>query len=63
MALIVGIDLGRKSAHDVVMLRRETGRRPHLPAGHPAYLSHRDPGVPRRCRALPQLLSVRAENR
>jgi len=25
MALIVGIDLGRKSAHDVVILRRETG--------------------------------------
>ena len=26
MALIVGIDLGRKSAHDVVILRRETGK-------------------------------------
>ena len=26
MALIVGIDLGRKSAHDVVILRRETAR-------------------------------------
>ena len=25
MALIVGIDLGRKSAHDVVILKRETG--------------------------------------
>ena len=25
MALIVGIDLGRKSAHDAVILRRDTG--------------------------------------
>ena len=25
MALIVGIDLGRKSSHDTVILRRETG--------------------------------------
>lgn len=27
MALIVGIDLGRKSAHDAVILRRETGKK------------------------------------
>ena len=26
MALIVGIDLGRKSAHDVILLRRETAQ-------------------------------------
>jgi transposase len=26
MALVVGIDLGRKSAHDAVIMRRETGR-------------------------------------
>ena len=26
MALIVGCDLGRKSAHDIVILRRETAR-------------------------------------
>ena len=26
MALIVGIDLGRKSAHDVVILRRQTAQ-------------------------------------
>ena len=26
MALVVGIDLGRKSAHDALIYRRETGR-------------------------------------